>query len=107
MPRLIDAEVLCGKQEEMYIHTKSGRIIPTMAVPVWVINNAPVIVAEPVRHGRWEMKFAKYTFDTMTLSGTYPTCNLCGHAEIGVDKSTPYCPNCGAKMDGGNEDAVD
>ena len=51
-----------------------------------------------VRHGRW-------------LDGK---CTVCGWEEpdvctwIGYDSEawieTPYCPNCGAKMDGGNDD---
>ena len=56
--------------------------------------------AEPVRHGTWEMRRSTLNTDFATLTGTYPTCNLCGHVEYGVDKSTPYCPGCGAKMDG-------
>lgn len=56
--------------------------------------------AEPVRHGTWEMCRKTLKTDFATLTGTYPTCNLCGHVEYGVDKSTPYCPGCGAKMDG-------
>lgn len=58
-------------------------------------------IAEPVRHGKWEMRRKTINTDFATLTGTYPTCNLCGHVEFGVDKSTPYCPGCGAKMDGG------
>ena len=43
---------------------------------------------DPVKHGRWE-------------TGTfYRRCTACG-AEF-VDE-TPYCPNCGAKMDGESE----
>ena len=59
--------------------------------------------AEPVRHGTWEMRRSTLKTDFATLTGTYPTCNLCGHVEYGVDKSTPYCPGCGAKMDGEND----
>lgn len=62
-----------------------------------------VPAAEPVQHGTWEMCRATLKTDFATLTGTYPTCNLCGHVEYGVDKSTPYCPNCGAKMDGEND----
>lgn len=51
--RQIDADSLWKKAEEMYIHTKSGKIIPVMAVPVWAINNTPTIKAEPVRYGEW------------------------------------------------------
>ena len=65
-----------------------------------VINGAPAVDAEPVRHGTWEMRRKTLKTDFATLTGTYPTCSLCGHTEFGVDKSTPYCPGCGAKMDG-------
>ena len=57
-------------------------------------------IVEPVRHGTWEMRRATLKTDFATLTGTYPTCSLCGHVECGVEKSTPYCPGCGAKMDG-------
>ena len=64
------------------------------------IERVPAVEAEPVQHGTWEMRRATLKTDFATLTGTYPTCNLCGHVEYGVDKSTPYCPGCGAKMDG-------
>lgn len=57
-----------------------------------------VPAAEPVRHGTWEMCRATLKTDFATMTGTYPTCSLCGYVEYGVDKSTPYCPYCGAKM---------
>ena len=64
-----------------------------------VIETMPAVDAEPVRHGTWEMCRKTIKMDFATLTGTYPTCSLCGHAEFGMDKSTPYCPNCGARMD--------
>ena len=67
------------------------------------IERVPAVEAEPVRHGTWEMRRSTLKTDFATLTGTYPTCNLCGHVEYGVDKSTPYCPGCGAKMDGGEK----
>ena len=63
------------------------------------IERVPAVEAEPVRHGTWEMRRATLKTDFATLTGTYPTCNLCGHVESAVDKTTPYCPICGAKMD--------
>ena len=67
---------------------------------VCTIRQMPAVEAEPVRHGTWHMRRTTFKTDFATLTGTYPTCNLCGHVEYGVDKSTPYCPGCGAKMDG-------
>ena len=52
----------------------------------------PTIEAEPVRHGRWEWR------------GGIPWCSNCGEMPPGYSyegdvNTTPYCPNCGAKMD--------
>ena len=65
-----------------------------------MLEMLPAIEAKPVRHGTWEMCRATLKTDFATMTGTYPTCSLCGYVEFGVDKSTPYCPGCGAKMDG-------
>ena len=65
-----------------------------------MLEMLPAVDAEPVRHGTWEMRRKTINTDFATLTGTYPTCSLCGYVECGVDKSTPYCPGCGAKMDG-------
>lgn len=94
-----------------------GRSIRTMrggVSGIWInlldvigeIERVPAVEAEPVRRGKWEMRHKTLKTDFATLTGTYPTCSLCGHAEFGVDKATPYCPYCGAKMDGGNECSV-
>lgn len=73
---------------------------PTLKSIREFIASRPIVDAEPVRHGTWEMRHKTLKTDFATLTGTYPTCSLCGHTEFGVDKSTPYCPGCGAKMDG-------
>ena len=53
----------------------------------------PAADVAPVRHGRWECG---------------KPCPVCGRdrfdgldADIWADWEPPYCPNCGAKMDGG------
>lgn len=60
-----------------------------------IINNAPTVDAEPVRHGMWEEFDCDYGDYYGTPSVGY-YCSECGHAEI---TKYPYC-NCGAKMDG-------
>lgn len=52
------------------------------------IEDAPSIDAVPVRHGRW------------TFPWTSPECSVCRKTQKWTSK---YCPNCGAKMDGGAE----
>ena len=100
---------LISRDTVIKILNGSGSSIRTMLCgdnDIWInlmdaigdIERVPA--AEPVRHGTWEMRRKTLNTDFATLTGTYPTCNLCGHVEYGVDKSTPYCPGCGAKMDG-------
>ena len=50
----------------------------------------------PVRHGRWIEK-DKYTFGVMY------DCSICDNRILDNGHSWNYCPNCGAKMDGGND----
>ena len=50
----------------------------------------------PVRHGRWIEK-EKYTF------GVLYDCSICDNRILDNDHSWNYCPNCGAKMDGGDD----
>ena len=66
---------------------------------LYIIDCALTIDAAPVVRGEWIQKHHIISLDNMTLTGTYPTCSLCGYAWIGVAKNTNYCPNCGAKME--------
>ena len=69
------------------------------------INAIPAADVAPVVHGRWVVRF----------DGPYKRrrcyCSHCGkHSGVGgiaQNQEKPYCPNCGAKMDGGNNDAGD
>ena len=76
---------------------QEDEIRPTLKSIREFIANRPIVDAEPVRHGTWEMRRAAVQTDHATLN---PTCSQCGHVESAVDKTTPYCPICGAKMDG-------
>ena len=59
------------------------------------IARFPTVDAAPVRHGRWNT----------SLDGITPFCTACGmkHRITNFSKIPNYCPNCGAKMDGGAE----
>ena len=48
--------------------------------------------------GTWVKRMVSYRQDFMSINGTYPTCNLCGFPQIGINQQTFYCPGCGAKM---------
>lgn len=55
----------------------------------------------PVRNGRW----VKVYGDHLSMGHRLWTlaCSECDR----LGNGTPYCPNCGAKMEGGDEDETD
>ena len=57
------------------------------------VRNAPTIEAEPVRYGRWIVR------------GQDIYCSECNDESLynpfGASKFSDFCPNCGARMDGG------
>ena len=55
------------------------------------IADAPTVDAVEVVHGRWKEGYVIHKYG----------CSCCG---VRQDVISAYCPNCGAKMDGGNED---
>ena len=64
-----------------------------------ILQQAPVVDAVPVVHGRW-----------MMIEG-FPGCSECGCSPAGWEAKPnnpygfpPYCHACGAKMDGGAEE---
>lgn len=54
----------------------------------------PAVDAVPVVHGRWI-----YEHDDPTML----PCSVCGYRVFRYN-NTRYCPNCGARMDGDNDD---
>lgn len=89
--KLIDAiksmRVVFGGEDVFPDHVKNSVIL--------AINVQPAVDAEPVRHGRW-------SHEINNLYG----CSECFNSEtMSRKRLKPYCPNCGAKMDGGKQDA--
>ena len=65
-----------------------------------ITENAPAVDAVPVVHGRWLL------LDECSNEGVY--CSVCHkkvyRTEYANQKvKSNYCPNCGAKMDGGKD----
>ena len=54
------------------------------------IKDPPTIEAEPVRHGRW-------------IPHRIASSSMCSECKKCAAFETPYCPHCGARMDGGSE----
>lgn len=65
---------------------------------IWEVDAQPAADVAPVVHGLWA-PVAKID----PISGY--RCSKC-RRRVGFDL-TPYCPNCGAKMDGGDNDEAD
>ena len=65
-----------------------------------LIEDVPSADVAPVVHGEWIDK------PTGAYGRMQSWCSACGeHSGIGGierNRHKPYCPNCGAKMDGGN-----
>lgn len=98
--RIIDADkLLCEIEEELSYECKAytaeqNKWIDTgLRIAATDIRHQPTVNAVEVVHGRW--------IDAREYCGDY-MCSNCD-ALYGTNKFK-YCPNCGAKMDGGNED---
>lgn len=60
------------------------------------LDNTPTVDAAPVVHGRWDM----------ATDGDGVVCSVCGTDFCILLNETDgfkYCPNCGARMDGGSD----
>lgn len=86
--RLIDADKL--ERKEFY-----GNEYCFDYVDAEDIDNAPTVNAVEVVHGRWvptKVPFMNECED----------CSVCGYRTVWGHRYN-YCPNCGAKMDGGED----
>lgn len=107
--RLTDADELIGKFAERYdeafeqMHTRENKdywngVSTGVNWGKNTIADEPAVDAALVVHGRW----------VLLPVGGYASfvCSVCSdklHWFVG--RTTRYCPNCGAKMDGGDENA--
>lgn len=73
--------------EPIYIHEPTKSEFKRMAVQMDYV---------PVVHGRW-VKQDKYAF------GTFYDCSICDNRILDTGHSWNYCPNCGCRMDGGDD----
>ena len=94
-------------EREAALRVVSGQSSLTMTRSSLIdsIGKLPAADVAPVVHGRWVVRF----------DGPYKRrrcyCSHCGkHNGVGgiaQNQEKPYCPNCGAKMDGGDSDEAD
>ena len=88
MAEYIDREEYCEK------HCRcSNEYCDKESCPIW---KAPAADVAPVVYGRWGT--GRFNLET----GNYEKqCTRCRN--FSKEYGKPYCPNCGAKMDGGAE----
>lgn len=65
----------------------------TWAKAICVLHDLPAVDVAPVVHGRW-----------IATHDEFCSCSLCKYPVYIAWGQTNYCPNCGAKMDGGDND---
>lgn len=103
--RPIDADVLYQKTEELEkqareasrqaitepTQEKWNTILAERSAFKYDITQMPTIDAVPVMHAK------------LVNPNPYGECSICGYL-IDIRQEYNYCPNCGAKMDGGKDD---
>ena len=95
MARIIDADILkenCRITGE-FMNNFECVSLKTLGE---IIDKQPTIEAEAVKRGEWVIAKDKDGF------AMWDACSSCGHGlhYVCEGKRFPYCPNCGAKMDG-------
>ena len=88
MTRLIDTQDAFNVLTDYYHHSTHVQHLALQEA----LNKVPTVDAEPVRHGKWEMKPDPFGF-----FDEIPVCSECGCTTTMREK-TKYCPNCGARM---------
>lgn len=87
--RLIDADAMKSKLVGSRFHYIRN-----------FLNKQPTIEAEPVRHGRWVEHIDPLPWCEDDVD-VFWKCSVCETPNFAIP---PYCPNCGAKMDGDKHD---
>jgi rubrerythrin len=104
MPRYIDADALKETLKDLKAEGSNKQYVKGLQDGVdgffpQIIDDEPTADVESVRHGRWK-KTGDYLSARDFSMHYYFKCSCCN--EITIDNGD-YCPNCGAKMDGGSE----
>ena len=99
MARLIDAD----KFEFYTCVNKSSDYVDGVQSMLEAIDSAPTVDAAPVRHGHWIIGVNNDDFDIKCSKCKWTdTFEVAGIAAVErIAKAMHYCPNCGARMDGG------
>ncbi len=95
MSRYIDVDKL---QETVY------KRVNNPAIRGWLnslINEQPTADVKEVKHGQWNTVLDESILEHYNNDVDIFACLICG---IKSKRPTKFCPFCGARMDGGNEE---
>lgn len=104
--RLIDADeavVFLERMAQKYASIGRLKEADDYMVTANILRNNGIfktIEAEPVRHGKWIERRTHFA-----QGGVSAKCSICQKDVQYLGNPLKYCPNCGAKMDGGASDA--
>lgn len=69
------------------------------------IAAVPSADVQPVKHGRWKpVLYTSHCSCGKSYQTTFYNCSVCDHVAQWQPYGLNYCPNCGARMDGGDKD---
>lgn len=102
--RLIDADKL--KRRVQSVATEAwklkleAKVETTLNQFLDYVEQSPTIDAVEVVHGKWRRKMVDSGFNIDWV------CSKCGYRVMTDFVSYSYCPNCGAKMKGEDDDII-
>lgn len=94
MAECVDREAMLREIERRERFMVGDKTISVDALKRFILNRPAADVA-PVVHARWILFHSE-------AAGDIQYCSAC---KIGFAAKTGFCPNCGAKMDGGDDNA--
>ena len=94
----MDVYIKRGEAIEAVKHAWAKGLEPSQYIEV-----IPAADVAPVVHGRWINAYPDIEPNPLFM---YGICSNCGF-EQGLSDKLNYCPNCGARMDGGVDGAAD
>lgn len=89
-----------------YIPRKAAlKAIYTSTAPALEVKTMPAADVVEVRHGRWIDKTWTTEDDWSCYNHHVVICSVCNKQfDYIINEKSNYCPNCGAKMDGGQDE---
>lgn len=88
-----------GRYGRSYVYGSDREKYDAWEEIVDALENIPAADVAPVVYGRW---VTHYRSGTPVAEGYVSTC-----CDMWNNRKSDYCPNCGAKMDGGDSDEAD